>query len=391
MRILLICLQDLQLHRIPAYRFWADYFRHGLQEAGHEWVEVPGVDWAQGITPSSRQEQAEWRAETWERTVEFLAREKKQGRPVDCLLSYLYPTQVEPAAVNEIRRLGVPCVNFFCDNVREFTRVPDEFHVFDLHWVPEWEALEMYTRAKLPHCFAPMPAWVAPAARLPVIDELDQVTFIGSADALRRSLLSRAVALGAPVMIGGRGWQNAVEVDASPATAGAETRAGKTIANQIAFLRQHGVRAWTRKSWRRLRPATPAFLPAANLLPEIDDGDYLRLTKGSAVTLGINRVPTFRHSQRCPLRYSRLRDIEAPMMGACYLTEWTAGLDQLYDLGTEVETYRTAEELVAKVEELRSDPVKRQRLRRLGQRRALTDLTIARSIGKVFSALHPTL
>ena len=35
------------------------------------------------------------------------------------------------------------------------------------------------------------------------------------------------------------------------------------------------------------------------------------------------------------------------MLGACYLTEWTAGLEHMYELGKEIETYRTPEELTA--------------------------------------------
>ena len=41
------------------------------------------------------------------------------------------------------------------------------------------------------------------------------------------------------------------------------------------------------------------------------------------------------------------------MLGACYLTEWTEGLEHMYELGKEIETYRTAEELTSKLSELR--------------------------------------
>ncbi len=34
------------------------------------------------------------------------------------------------------------------------------------------------------------------------------------------------------------------------------------------------------------------------------------------------------------------------MMGACYLTKRTEGLDQFYDVGSEIETYRTAAEML---------------------------------------------
>jgi spore maturation protein CgeB len=98
------------------------------------------------------------------------------------------------------------------------------------------------------------------------------------------------------------------------------------------------------------------------------------------VVLGINRVPSLVASDRHPLVYSRLRDIEAPMLGACYLTEWTAGLERLYDLGKEIETYRTAEELTAKLSELRADPERRISMRARAQRRALAEHSVARSI-----------
>jgi spore maturation protein CgeB len=71
------------------------------------------------------------------------------------------------------------------------------------------------------------------------------------------------------------------------------------------------------------------------------------------------------------------------MAGACYLTEWTEGLEQLYELGTEIETYRTASELVEKSRALTLDAPRRARLRQAGQRRALADHTIARTLDSI--------
>ena len=106
-----------------------------------------------------------WRDSTWTRTLDYFRTELKVGRKIDLFLSYFFPQQIEPQAIGEIKKLGVPCVNFFCDNVREFTRVPSEFHCFDLHWVPEYEALPIYEEAGLRTCFAPMPCWVAQKLR----------------------------------------------------------------------------------------------------------------------------------------------------------------------------------------------------------------------------------
>jgi spore maturation protein CgeB len=101
----------------------------------------------------------------------------------------------------------------------------------------------------------------------------------------------------------------------------------------------------------------------------------------------VNRYPSLRFPPDRPDTYSRLRDIEAPMAGACYLTEWTEGLDRLYDLGTEIDTYRDAAELVAKVASLSADPARRCRLRAAAQRRALSDHSISRTLARIAERL----
>jgi spore maturation protein CgeB len=71
------------------------------------------------------------------------------------------------------------------------------------------------------------------------------------------------------------------------------------------------------------------------------------------------------------------------MLGACYLTEYTDGVAALYDLGKEVETYKSTEELVHKLEDLSKSPDKRKRLRVAGQSRALSSLTVAATLKRI--------
>ena len=75
------------------------------------------------------------------------------------------------------------------------------------------------------------------------------------------------------------------------------------------------------------------------------------------------------------------------MLGACYLTEWAPGLEDLYDPGTEIETYRDAGELMEKASLLGREPGRRANLRRLGQRRALAEHSLIRSIGQLAKRL----
>lgn len=205
MRVLLSCLQSPIRHPIPAYDFWRGYFVNACNEAGIECVEVPGVDWAEGLTHATEDRQDEWRSRAWGKTLEH-ARVENERKPIDFFLGYLYPRQVERQAILELQRMGIPCVNFFCDNIRDFRRVPAEFQPFALHWVPEYEALGMYRDAKLPHLHAPMPCWVPQSERSVAQDETEPATFIGSKDILRADFFGHAAQAGADFVVRGAGW-----------------------------------------------------------------------------------------------------------------------------------------------------------------------------------------
>ena len=380
MRVLLSCLQSQKRHSIAAYDFWRLYFTKGCEEAGIEFVEVPGVDWAEALVYPPGEELNEWRARTWETVMTFVRREHTR-QPLDFFLGYLYPQQVEVGAIVELQRLGIPCVNFFCDNVREFHRLPTEFRPFALHWVPEFEALPMYRHAGLPYIHAPMPCWVSPEFRSVPTKETAPPTFLGSPDLFRRDLLGRALHNGAEFVIRGYGWTN--EKGKSAADTKPQRSFPNTIANQIKLIRSHGVRGLSCKIANRVRPLMPPAIPDSKVFAPVSNEDYLRITREAVVTIGVNRVPTTNRTNRNPLTYSRLRDLEAPMLGACYLTEWTEGLGQLYELGTEIETYRTPEELCAKIAGLKQDPARRCQLRKRGQKRALADHSVATTLEKI--------
>jgi hypothetical protein len=379
MRVLLSCLQSLKRHALPAYDFWRPYFLNGCREAGIDCLEVPGVDWVEGLILESGPERQAWRDRVWSATLAFATKEQERAS-IDFFLGYLYPEQVEVGAVGQLQAAGIPCVNFFCDNVREFHRPPPEYAPFDLHWVPEFEALPLYRAAGLPHVHAPMPCWVDPRFRRVPLVETEPPTFIGSADLLRRDLVGNAVEAGADIVVRGVGWSDDVLAERE----GTPRRSLRTtLANQISHVRAHGVVGGYAKLVNGLHRLRPSTLPESSVGGSVAPDEYIRIMREAVVSLGINRVSTARRTNRKPLIYSRLRDIEAPMLGACYLTEWTAGLETLFDLGDEIETYRTPEEMASKIEGLKADGARRRSMRELAQRRALATHTVARSLKKI--------
>jgi len=379
MRILLSCLQSLKRHAIAPYLHWRSYLVAGIEEAGHDVVEVPGVDWAEGLTYPSGPELDSWRSRTWDATLAFVRREHA-NHPIDFFLCYFFPNQIEPAAISQIQDLGIPCVNFFCDNVREFQSIPARFHPFALHWVPEYEALSKYRKAGLPFISAAMPCWVPTEFRSTPANESEPATFIGSADQLRRDLFGRALQHGADLVLRGHDWrpdgriQPNVTWDRSPRA---------ILRNQISLVREFGFVALLMKLDARLRPLHPPAIPDSRIGLPVSDAEYVRISREARVTLGVNRVPTHTHSLHHPLAYSRLRDIEAPMLGACYLTEWTAGLEQMYEVGKDIEVYRTDAELAEKLGGLLKDADRRKSLRLSGQRQALSAHSIGTTIRRI--------
>ncbi len=381
MKIFLSFLQSHKKHPIPAYDFWQYYIKNGIEEAGYEWEEHPYVDWAKGLVPQSKSDVVTWKEEAWSKTVKRL-----KEQPADLFLSYLYPEQIDTSAIREIKRMGTPCVNFFCDNVREFKTPPAQFGVFDLNWVPEYKAVKMYQRAGYPFINAPMPMWIAPELRNPCGELNQQITFVGSKDVQRSRLFEQVLKIypDLDLNIYGAGWDNnaALQLPAS-----SKNSATTKLINQFKFIGQQGLMAYKHKIAQRNADIALSEVLLSKVQGLLDFDTYNKLTAESMITVGVNRYPSFRFPLNRPDSYSRLRDIEAPMLGACYLTEYTEGLEELYDIGKEIAAYKDADDLIEKADELKKNSSLRKTLRSSGQKRALTDHSVPQSLNKIIRAL----
>jgi hypothetical protein len=230
-----------------------------------------------------------------------------------------------------------------------------------------------------------MPVWVYAVTIKKILKEEHTalISFIGSRDNLRAALLGDAIKKGLSIDIYGYGWNAERLKKTGPTSASFK----KTLQNQIAFIKAHGIGSYTIRQLQRFESPKNYDLPGEHLKGPLSPEGYSHMTRTSAVTLGINRVPTFKKLGAELVRYSRLRDIEGPMMGACYLTENCEGIDHLYDIGSDIEVYTNADELAGKAAELLKNPQKRHLLRKNGQQRSLEELSIVASLRRLKTAL----
>src|SRR6202042_1109419 len=96
----------------------------------------------------------------------------------------------------------------------------------------------------------------------------------------------------------------------------------RRLVGQLRQVREVGISGWVRKLQGRLRKPAPLTRFSRAVRPiSGEHKEDCEITQNSEITPGGNRSPSLRYPFYRPNTYSRLRDIEAPMMGACYLTE----------------------------------------------------------------------
>jgi hypothetical protein len=148
----------------------------------------------------------------------------------------------------------------------------------------------------------------------------------------------------------------------------------------IGGTRQLMARARQRRASRAVTALLPAvaqgFVPAGKIAEVFSSYD---------VCLNFSNVWTDGQPGATLIPHVRLRDFEAPMCRACYLTGHTEEIREFYEVGAEIDTYRTVEELIDKTRFYLSHPDAAERLRQAGFLRASRDHTWTRRFTELFA------
>jgi spore maturation protein CgeB len=78
------------------------------------------------------------------------------------------------------------------------------------------------------------------------------------------------------------------------------------------------------------------------------------------------------------------RDFEIPMSRGLYLTEHSPEIERVFEIGKEILTYRTFDELVKKIQYLLDHPDEAEVIRKAGHRRAISEHTWEMRFEKIF-------
>ncbi|QOV89437.1 CgeB family protein [Humisphaera borealis] len=294
-------------------------------------------------------------------------------KPIDVLFTYFYSAYIEPEVIREIRRMGICTLNWYCNGSFQFHLVSDIAPAYDYCLVPEKFRLPDYRAAGATPIYcqeAANPNVYKPAA---VPHEFD-VTFVGQRYGNRPDFVKRLIAGGIDVRVWGPRWTEPMGKKFDP-TAATDVMQGK------------------RGAVAQATAAMPAAIadPDQELLRRagdaLSDDDLVTMYSRSRISLGFSAVAQRPKPGEDPIRQVRLRDFEAPMSGAFYLTEHLDELCEFFEPDREIVTFRTAEELTDKAAYYLKHPTEREKIREAGRRRALAEHTWHERFRMVFRTI----
>jgi spore maturation protein CgeB len=388
----------------PRYYYgglWSGNFYPALRQLSHEILEsktdlLPASRFmhiASGFTP----EELEMRARITEQILnEVRAAHRKQ--PLDLFLSYFYNSHFDPTGFTELRTVGIPCINFYCNSIYQFEQVAAIASRVDFSWHPEKNARELYLKV------GARPVWVQMAADpevyrpLPLVSRKPTACFVGQRYADRDRWIESLLRANVPVDIYGPGWgdmkkerNDRLQDSTAPYLGRVQYRPG-TVTSYLESARQlmvnDGVMAGAMRLARQIRyrqqtrKLSPLFAPHAR--GPVSFEEISKIFSSHEVVLNFSNVWADGRPGAPLISHVRLRDFEAPMCRSCYLTGHTEEIKEFYIVGKEIDTYNSCVELIDKSRFYLAHPEAAEKLRSAGHERALRDHTWKRRFEELF-------
>jgi len=346
---------------------WQRHFYDGLQAALPSVLLPEAVDfgwarppWAATLGPSHD------RAAVSERLWDQI-RTTHAGRGLDAVISYCFSSDVDPALIGRTVDMGIPWINFFCDSSYAFDFVEALARVASLNWFPERAADARYRALGRPVLCRPYA--VNPAALPEASCETAEhaLGFVGAPNGSRIRHLAGLLLFGWRTAVRGEGWRR-------PRAAPTAPRPHRPASTDFRTRGRLGERIL-------VRALMPLVRDGARPLT---DDEMMPFLSRCRVVLGLNEG---RDLNGVYQSYMKLRDVEFPGHGCCYLTQHNEDVEHAFDVGREVLTFRQVAEAASLVRRSVRHPKDARAIGRAARRRVLAEHTWAARLAELARAL----
>jgi spore maturation protein CgeB len=303
-------------------------------------------------------------------------------KPIDLFFSYLMDGMIEPDVLAEIHRLGVPMVNFSCNNIHQFDLVDGISPYFDLNLYAEKDAGIKFERIRAAGYWWPMasnPRYFHPVRTVRNVD----VSFVGGNYAMRAEYIAYLLNEKIDVQVFGPYWL----LDSDQPWKTPLRRWYYLARNLLAFNEQaKQTEAGRLQNYLQRIDLNKRYY--LNLHGTATDEELIRLYSRSRISLGFLEVYDGNNPGKAVKRHMHLREFEAPMCGALYCTGYSDELAEMFEPGKEVITYNNKEELLNKVRYYLKHQDEGEHIRQAGLKRALADHTYQRRYQTLFQKMR---
>jgi hypothetical protein len=345
-------------------RLWRRHFYDGLQAALPSVVLPVAVDfeWARPASAATLGPSGDRSAMSGRLWDQIRAAHGERG--LDAVISYCFSSDIDPALIERTVELGIPWINFFCDSTYAFDLVEALARVSSLNWFPERAADSRYRALGRPVLCRPYA--VHPAALQEAACETAQhaLGFVGAPTGNRVLRLAGLRLFGCRTEVRGEGWQRTNAAPPRPRPPRGDRRARGGLGERLLM--------------RALKPVVARGSRA------LADDEMVPFLLRCRVVLGLNEG---RDSQGVYQSYLKLRDVEYPGHGCCYLTQHNEDVEHAFEVGREVLTFRHAAEAASLVRRCVRHPDQARAIGQAARRRVLAEHTWAARLLELARAL----
>jgi spore maturation protein CgeB len=281
-------------------------------------------------------------------------------RPIDLFFSYLYSADVLPETIEQIGRMGITTVNWYCNGSYQFHLVEEIAPAYDYCLVPEKFRLADYRR------IGANPIYCQEAANPNIYKPYDvpqefDVTFVGQKYGDRPAYIRYLLDRGEDIRVWGPHWQGG----------SASVPLWRVAGSRVKRFLFGG------------EPLFPPHIPAERCGPPLSDEEMIRMYSRSKVNLGFSNVA----DTTSGIKQVRLRDFEVPMSGGFYMVAYMDELAEFFDIGKEIICYQGKRDLADMIRYYLVHEDEREAIRWAGHRRAQQDHTWHRRFTDCFAQM----